>query len=71
MGIKYLAKDILKGIIKNINFDTGNISYDPSINKILYTYEDVNKNIKTAVIDTEVLDDKDRSLYKIQKAVEG
>ena len=69
-GDKISSKRYTQKDYKNINFDTGNISYDPSINKILYTYEDVNKNIKTAVIDTEVLDDKDRSLYKIQKAVE-
>lgn len=69
-GDKISNKRYTQRDYKKINFDTGNISYDPAINKILYTYEDVDKNIKTAVIDTEVLDDKDRSLYKIQKAVE-
>lgn len=53
-----------------INFETGNISYDPNINKIIYTYKDKDANLKRAVIDTEVLDDKDRSLATIQKNID-
>lgn len=69
-GRKISDKRLPKRDYENINFETGFISFDPNINKVIYNYTDKDNKIKSLVVDTEVLDDPGRTLYSIQNNID-
>lgn len=62
------GKQLNSGDFSNINFDNGILDYDPTLG-LRFTYTNKEGKTKKVVIDTEVLDNKDRRLASYQEEI--